>query len=331
MLAIEPLVTAIDCQIHWYPPSFLEWCLERSSFPRCKRDGEGFKYEIAPEVFFDFQGPMIDLPQLFERVGRAGIETLVISTEPALDVTGWQLDEAVEGARLLNEAKASAQRGNPGQFVGLASLPMQDPAAAITELDHAIQTLGLAGVCIPSNLHGSPITSPELLDVYKRIEQLDVPLFLHPTRSIAAGELSDYGLEYAIGYMFDTSVAALNLVFSGTLDKCPELRVVHPHLGALLPYHAERIDIQYKLPWSGNEGFPGLPSEYIRRFYTDTVSNSPAALRMAVEFYGAEKILFATDFPWWEPEPGVELVESTLDEPERELVLSGNAKRLLKL
>ena len=324
-------MTAIDCQIHWYPPPFLEWCLERKSFPRCRRDGDGFKYELAPEIFFDFQGPMIDLEALFERMSGAGIDTLVISSEPALDVTGWQIDEAREGARLLNEAKAIAQRENPDRFVGLASLPMQDPGAAMAELDHSIGTLGLAGVCIPSNLHGSPITSPALLDVYKRIEELDVPLFLHPTRSIAAGALPDYGLEYAIGYMFDTSVAALNLVFSGTMDECPELKVVHPHLGAMLPFHAERVDIQYKLPWSGNEGFPGLPSEYIKRFYTDTVSNSPAAMRMAVEFYGIEKILFATDFPWWDPEPGLDFVNSTLDGRQRELVLSGNAKRLLKL
>ncbi len=322
---------AIDCQIHWYPPSFLEWCLGRTSFPRCRRKGDGFEYELAPEVFFDFQGPMLDLEQLFERMSRASVDVLVISSEPALDVTGWQIDEAKEGARILNEAKALAQRENPERFVGLASLPMQDPEAAIAELDHAIEKLGLAGVCIPSNLHGSPISSPELLGVYKRIEELDVPLFLHPTRSIAAGALPDYGLEYAIGYMFDTSVAALNLVFSGTLDACPRLKVVHPHLGAMLPYHAERIDIQYRLPWSGNEGLSGLPSEYLKRFYTDTVSNSPAALRMAVEFYGADKILFATDFPWWEPEPGLELVNSALDREQRKLVLSGNAKRLLKL
>lgn len=322
---------AIDCQIHWYPPSFLEWCLARTSFPRCRRDGDGFSYELAPEVFFDFQGPMIDLEKLFERMSDAHVDVLVISSEPAFDVTGWQIDEAKEGARILNEAKALAQHENPERFVGLASLPMQDPAAAIEELDHAIGKLGLAGVCLPSNLHGSPITSPELLALYKRIEELDVPLFLHPTRSIAADELPDYGLEYAIGYMFDTSVAALNLVFSGTMDECPELQIVHPHLGALLPYHAERINIQYKLPWSGNKDFPGLPSEYIKRFHTDTVSNSPAALRMAVDFYGAEKILFATDFPWWEPEPGLEFVNSLLDGHERELVLSGNAKRLLKL
>ncbi|MGI9556376.1 MAG: amidohydrolase family protein [Solirubrobacterales bacterium] len=322
---------AIDCQVHWYPPAFLEWCLDRASFPRCRREGEGFAYELAPEVFFDFQNEMIDLERLFQRMNRASVDVLVISTEPALDVTTWKIDEAKEGVRILNEAKALAQRENPGRLFGLASLPLQDPEAAIAELDHAVGRLGLPGVCVPSNIGGEPIVSPELLPLYKRIEELQVPLFLHPTRSIVADRLPDYGLEYAIGYMFDTSVAALNLVFSGTLDDCPELTVVHPHLGALLPYHAERIDIQYKLPWSGNAGFPGLPSEYIKRFYTDTVSNSPAALRMAVDFYGADRILFATDYPWWEPEPGLDLVKFTLEGAERDLVLHRNAESLLNL
>lgn len=321
----------IDAQLHWYPQKFLESCLDRTSFPRCKQNGDGFSYEIADDIYLEFDGPMVDLDQLFERMSGDGVDVLITSTEPALDVTGWPVEEAPGAARLLNEIKADAQRENPGRFYGLATAPMQDPNAAITELDHAINELGLVGVCIPSNFNGSPITSPELLPVYKKIEELDVPLFLHPTRSIANESLPDYGLEFALGYMFDTSTAALNLIFSGTMDECPNLKVVHPHLGAVLPYLADRLDVEYATPWAGNEGFPGLPSEYLKRFYTDIVSNNPGALRMAIDFYGIEKILFATDFPWWTAEMGFKLVNSVLDEQQMELVLSENAKQLLKL
>ena len=321
----------IDAQLHWYPQKFFEWCLDRTSFPRCERSGEGFKYEISDGIYLDFQGPMIDLEALFERMNGDGVDVLICSTEPALDVTGWNPEEANGAARMLNELKAEAQRDNPGRFYGLATLPMQDPAAAIAELDYAISELGLVGVCIPSNFNGSPITSPELMPVYKKMEELDAPLFLHPTRSIANERLPDYGLEYAIGYMFDTSTAALNLIFSGTMDECPDLKIVHPHLGAVLPYLADRIDVEYKTPWAGNEGFPGLPSDYMKRFYTDVVNNNPGALRMAIDFYGIDKILFASDFPWWTADMGFDLVNSTLDSKQLELVLFENAKQLLKL
>ncbi|MGI9556377.1 MAG: amidohydrolase family protein [Solirubrobacterales bacterium] len=322
---------AIDCQLHWYPEKFLEWCLDRTSFPRCRRSGDGYAYELAPDVFLEFEGAMIDLEQLFERMSAGGVDVLIGSSEPALDVTGWPVEEAPEAARRLNELKAEAQRENAGRFYGLATVPMQDPDAAIAELEHAIDGLGLVGVCIPSNFNGSPITSPELLPVYKKMEELQAPLFLHPTRSIANERLPDYGLEFAIGYMFDTSAAALNLVFSGTMDACPDLKIVHPHLGAVLPYLADRIDVEYSTPWAGNEGFDGPPSKHLKRFYTDIVNNNPAALRMAIDFYGIDKILYASDYPWWTPEMGFELVNGELDESQMEKVLRGNAKQLLRI
>ena len=324
-------MTTIDCQAHWYPPGFLAHCAERTRFPRATREGDGFQFELAPDVFLPFKGEMVDLDALFARMNADGVDVLVSSSEP-LSVTTWDPGEAREAARILNEAKSAAQERFPGRFVGLATLPMQDPEAAREELDHAIGKLGLAGVCIGSNINGSPITSPELTPLYQRMDELGVPLFLHPTRSIARDKLPDYGLEYVIGYMFDTSVAALNLIFSGTLDECPDLTVVHPHLGATLPFLSGRIDFEYKTPWAGNEPMPMPPSEYMStRFYTDTVSENPSALRMAVEFYGIERILFASDFPWWTAPPGLELVRSTLDEAELEMVLSKNAVRLLKL
>ena len=323
-------MTTIDCQCHWYPRGFLESCLERTSFPRCERQGDGFSFELAPGKFLPLSAEMVELELLFERMNGDGVDILVTSSEP-IGVTRWRLDEAKEAARLLNEEKAAAQRSHSGRFIGLATLPMQDAEAALEELEHAIGELGLGGVCIGSNINGKAITSPELLALYKRIEELDVPLFLHPTGSIAAEKLPDYGLEYVIGYVFDTSVAALNLVFSRTMEECPALKVVHPHLGGTLPYLSGRVDFEYTQPWAGNEPLPQPPSEYLRRFYTDTVSENPAALKYAIDFYGEERVLFGSDYPWWTAPPGIELVRGTLDERQSELVLEGNAARLLDL
>jgi aminocarboxymuconate-semialdehyde decarboxylase len=321
-------VTVYDCQAHWYPPGFFELCLSRTTFPRCSRDGDGYRFELGPDSFVPFAGPMIDLDQLLDLMSGNGIDVLVSSSEP-LSVTGWQVDEAVEATRVLNEEKARAQERHPDRFVGLATLPLQDAERAMEELEHAVTKLGLGGVCLPSNIQGAPITSPALMPMYERIEELGVPLFLHPTASIARERLPDYGLDYVIGYMLDTSVAALNLVFSGTVQRCPGLKIVHPHLGAVLPYLAGRIDFEYKTPWAGNEELPAPPSEYLRRFWTDSVSETPGSLRMALDFYGEDRVLFGSDFPWWKPERAVDFVHTVLGDAEREKVMSTNAKALL--
>ncbi len=320
-------MNVVDCQAHWYPPAFFELCLKRTQYPRCKRDGDGYQFELAPDQFVPFSGSRIDLEELLERMDSGGVDVLVLNSEP-LSVVGWDPDDAREGVRALNEDKARAQERYPDRTIGLATLPLDKPESAVEEVEHAISVLGLGGVCLPSNLNGSPIAGPDLMPVYERIEKLGVPLFLHPAVSIAHEHLTEYGLEYVIGYMFDTSVAALNLVFSGTVQEHPDLKIVHPHLGAVLPYLAGRIDFEYTTPWAGNEPLPAPPTEYLRTFYTDTVSNTPGSLRTAIDFYGLDRVLFASDFPWWTPEMGIEFVQANLDATEAEKVLGRNANEL---
>jgi aminocarboxymuconate-semialdehyde decarboxylase len=319
----------IDCQCHWYPRAFFEYCLPRTSHPLCRRDGDGFVYELTPHVPLSFAPEQIDAERVLDSLEPIGIDVLITSSE-SLGLTTWTAEEEREGARVLNEAKAAAQREHPGRFFGLATLPMQDPEAALEELDFAVGRLGLVGVCVGSNIDRAPIVGPELLPVYQRVEQLGVPLFLHPTTSLAS-EALQFGMEFILGWMFDTSVAALSLVLSRTLDECPDLTVVHPHLGAMLPYLAGRIDFEYKTPWGGNEELPAPPTEYLRRFYTDTVSDSPAALDMALEFYGDERVLFGSDYPWWPPQRGLDFVTDSLEGARLQQVLAGNARRILAL
>ena len=319
----------VDCQCHWYPRAFFEYCLPRTHHPLCRRDGDGFVYELTPDVPLSFAPEQIDAERVLDTLEPIGIDVLITSSE-SLGLTTWTTAEECEGARVLNEAKAAAQRAYPGRFFGLATLPMQDPAAAVEEVDYAIDKLGLVGVCVGSNVGGRPIVGPELLPVYQGIERHGVPLFLHPTTSLAANRLQ-YGMEFILGWMFDTSIAALSLVLSRTMDACPDLTVVHPHLGAMLPYLAGRVDFEYTTPWGGNEPLPEPPSDYLRRFYTDTVSDNPAALALALDFYGDERVLFGSDYPWWPPQRGLDFVRETLDGARLQQVLADNAQGILAL
>jgi aminocarboxymuconate-semialdehyde decarboxylase len=118
-----------------------------------RRDGDGYLFELGPDSFVPFSGAMVDLDALLELMEGNGIDVLVSSSEP-LSVTGWQIDEAAEAARVLNEEKARAQERHPDRYVGLATLPLQDPERALEELEHAVVKRGLGGVCFPSNVQG---------------------------------------------------------------------------------------------------------------------------------------------------------------------------------
>lgn len=163
-----------------------------------------------------------------------------------------------------------------------------------------------------------------------------VPLFLHPShRSSVFQPGQPRPLEAGMNWMYDTSFAALSLILSGTLDTCPGLRVVHPHLGGILPYIIGRIGSAARGKGAVVEDLPQteLPvQEYLReRFYADSVSQTPGALRLAIETYGIDRILLATDFPWQSREERLSFTRELLDPREAELIFNENVPAGLKL
>jgi predicted TIM-barrel fold metal-dependent hydrolase len=153
-----------------------------------------------------------------------------------------------------------------------------------------------------------------------------VPIFLHPTRTVAEPRVSDYALEHPVSYMFETTTAALSLIVGGVMDAYPDLDVVHPHFGGTLPYLVNRLEVYQR---QGRWSIERPIHEYVARFYTDTVSESPGALRMAIEAYGVQRLLFASDFPYFPPADGVRFVSENLAPADAAEVFSGNARRLL--
>ncbi len=321
-------MSVVDVQCHWYPREFFELLASRTDYPRCERTDSGYRFELAADMAIPVVDKFFDIDYQLEKSQAEGIDVLVSSTG-SMAIDGLPLAEAREAAVLLNEARADVQRKHPKRFLGVATLPMGDPDAAIEVLDDACGRLALTGVCLTSNLNGHAIATEELRPVYARINELGQPLFLHPTRSVMADQLGRYGLDLSVGFMFDTSVAVLELVFSGLVEELADVPVVHPHLGATIPYLAGRINYQ-----SARTAAPPLeqkPTDYLRRFYTDTVSASnPAVVQAAVDFYGVDHIMFASDHPFWDWEDSLGVVDAFTG-ADREAVLGGNAKRVLGL
>jgi len=318
----------IDCQWHWYPRVVLEALTTRTSHPRTHRAGDGYVLEATPSESWEYPEHYVDLDRQLAIMDESGIDTVIASPVVAADVSALEIGAARELCELFNEELAGAQRQHRGRLYGLATLPVQDTAAAIDCLDDAIDRLGLVGALLHSNVDGGSIAAPEMWPLYARLAERGVPLFLHPTRTFAPERFHDFALEPPLGYMFDTTVAATSLIVSGVLDAYPDLQVVHPHLGAALPVLVDRLDVYRRL---GRWDAPRPLSEYLPRFHTDTVSESPRALRMALEVYGPERVLFASDFPYFPPADGVRFAREHVAPEQADAIFSGNAARLLGL
>src|SRR5262245_14588662 len=319
----------VDSQTHWYPRLLWDAYTERTEYPRCRREGDGYVFELAPDRWFPIRPHFYELERQLELYDAAGIDVVISSSASFGDVDGLPVEQAREVALALNEARAHAEREHPGRFYGLATIPWQDPDAALDVLEDAVTRLGLRGALIHSNVAGAPIDSEQLRHVYARLSDLGVPLCLHPARTIMEDRLRDYGLEYLLGYMFDSSLAALRLVLSGILAELPGLKVVHPHCGATLPYLAGRIDSSYSQPYSLGTKWSTSPSRYLAGLYTDTMSQSPATLTFALAFYGADHVMFGSDYPYFEPPTELAFVRRALDGTgEEDAVLGGNALAL---
>jgi aminocarboxymuconate-semialdehyde decarboxylase len=319
----------VDTQAHWYPRVLLDAYIGSDGFPGCRREGDSYAIEMIPGEWTSLPLHFVELELQLEMMRDAGVDLFVSSSGSFGDVEALTVGQAKEVAIAVNEERAAAQARFAG-FLGLATVPWQDTGAAVEVLDDAVSRLGLRGVLIHSNIVGRPVDSPYLRPVYERMSELGVPLFLHPGRTLLEPHARDLGLEVMLAYMFDSSMAALRLVLSGILDGL-SLDVVHPHCGATLPYLAGRIDRAYSKPWALGRELEQPPSELLKRFYTDTMCQSPATLAYAKGFYGVERLLYGSDYPYYQPPESLALVRESLTDDEAEAVLWENPARLLGL
>ncbi|HEV2591804.1 MAG TPA: amidohydrolase family protein [Gaiellaceae bacterium] len=315
----------VDAQCHWFSPTLLDALLDIDEYPRCRRDADGYAFEVAPGRFVPWGPRFTDLETQLEMFATAGVDTIVSSSGSFGDVDRLEPKRAVEVAHAVNAERAAAEKAHAGRFYGLATIPWQDTDAALAALDDAVVHLGLRGALIHSNINGAPVDSDRCLPVYARMAELGVPLFIHPTTTLLEPKLRDYGLEYLVGFLFDTSLAALRLVLSGIVADSPGLKIVLPHCGGTLPYLAGRIDASHEKPYSLGRRLDPLPSEQLRGFYTDTVAQDANTLAFADRFFADGHVMFASDYPFFPVDEQLAFAR------EHGADLGGNAARLLGL
>ena len=257
--------------------------------------------------------------------------------------------DAVDLARIANDEMAELVNKYPDRFVAaVASLPLNDIDASLREAERAIKELKFKGIQIFSSINRKPLDRPEFLGLYEKMAQYDLPILIHPVKDNDIPDYPDeksakYGLFVAFGWPYETTMAIGRLVFSGIMEKYPDIKFIAHHCGAMIPFFSKRV-LLLQAALAGEGEIMKLtkpPLEYFKRFYGDTVlgGNTPA-LMCGYAFFGADHLLFASDYPY----PGGaekgdialgEVIESVelmnVTEEEKGKIFSKNARRLLKL
>jgi aminocarboxymuconate-semialdehyde decarboxylase len=233
----------------------------------------------------------------------------------------------------FNDACAAVHERYPDRFVGLAMLPMQDPALAVQEFDRVAKLAGIRGIYMATHINGRNLDEKDFWPVYARCAERGLPILLHPVNPVGADRMGRYHLRNFIGNPTDTAIAAASLIFGGALDAFPRLDVVLPHAGGVVPILIGRWDHGATVRPEVKD-LKNPPSHYLRRFHYDTVAHSSPILLNLVRQVGADRLVAGTDFPadMSDADP-VRTIESLteLSTGDRDLILRGNAARLLKL
>ncbi len=286
----------IDCQSHIFPREYAELLLKNRGKLRTTGGDGVYLIDYGTQRFrlsLDDYSPARKLADM----DRCGVDISLLSVNiPNPDLLDAEL--AVAGARICNEAIAELCARHPQRFAGIASLPLNDVPAALDELRRAVQELGLRGVFTPSHINGAPLDDPRFEPLYAECAALGLPLVLHPSVPTWGQSIQAHSMIPMFGFMVDTSIAMLRLILGGAMERHPQLLVVHPHAGGVLPYVMGRVIEQTEVKRRGREHITQSPRETYRRVYLDTVSPDARALEFALEFAGADRLLFGSDHPW---------------------------------
>lgn len=205
--------------------------------------------------------------------------------------------QAARLASLVNDEFKDAIETRGRHFTALATLPLNDPAASLRELDRATGQLGLRGAMLFSNINGVALSDERFWPMYEMANDRGAVLYIHPAHPVNVDMMREYWLMPLVGFLFDTTLAAASLVFSGVVERFPRIRWVLCHLGGAIPYLAERLDRGFHAFHECRTHIQRPPSTYLREFYYDTVNFNQGALRLAIEFAGADRVLAGSDYP----------------------------------
>ncbi|MDG5483158.1 amidohydrolase family protein [Mycolicibacterium gadium] len=277
-------------------------------------------------------GAGAELDARLRLMDRAGIDIQVLSAAPQLPY-GLDTERAVAAANYVNDEYAAVVTAHPDRFRAFAAIPMPDVDAAIAEITRATDELGMVGVTMNTSVLDRAITDPDFEPIFAELDTRGAVLYLHPAgNGVCSPLVTEHHITWMAGAPFEDTIAALQLITSGHLQRYPGVKIICSHLGGALPMLTGRADDH--LAWEAPDT-PEPPSQAVHRLWFDTVSHChEPALRCAIDTFGADRILLGTDFPYEDGDTFVRAVEYVMDvaDPgEAHAILDANAMALFHL
>lgn len=290
----------IDVHAHALSPDAVRRMVEVASFgwPLLATGPGSYRYAGGPEL-----DPLIyDIGARLARIERRGVTLQLVSPPPSVISNGDKV-VSVEEARLFNESTAWLVSNGAGHLAGLAVPALGDPAAAADELRRTVEQHGFAGVVLSTMAGPLPLDNPAFESLFAAIESLGLMAFMHPTSSAPWTTPAEYTMRTLVAWPTETTIAVARLIFAGTLERHPRLKLVLAHGGGTLALLGGRLDLGWSAPrYEANPAcrahITRAPSSYLKDLYYDTVVADPAVLDFLIASYGADHILFGTDFPY---------------------------------
>jgi aminocarboxymuconate-semialdehyde decarboxylase len=323
-------MTVIDFHNHYYPPAYLDALRVGPSAVRITVDGEGNPCLHYPGDYNVAVPGHRDIDYRERVLIEHHVDTQVLSlTTPGTHIETPEM--AVRLARLVNDAFAEVVRTKRGRFAALATLPLNDPKASVSEFDRATRQLGFWGAMLFSNVNGVALSDRRFWPLYELANDRDAVLYIHPTNPVNVDAMQEYWLMPLVGFLFDTTLAAASLVYSGVIERYPRIRWALCHLGGAIPYLVERLDRGFHAFAECRAHITQPPSAYLRHFYYDTVNFNPRALELAIAFAGADHVLAGSDYPHQIgsiPLMLDSIAALKISDQDRAAILGGNVQRL---
>jgi len=283
----------------------------------------------TPKVRFTPEERLKDMDQQDTEVQVVSIHTQIL---------GYHLEPSagVAQAREVNDEIASMTRQWPQRFAGMATLPLQDVAASIAELDRAVNVLGLKGAELDTVVNGKNWDEPEFLPLFQAAESMGAVLFYHPQPqdNLAVDRTLKYTIPNSVGVIVEDTLITATLIFGGILEKFPDLKVCIAHGGGPACFGMGRLDRGWQVRSEARTNISRPPSTYQRQLYYDCITMSEAALRFLIDSVGIDRVVLGSDWPFvpWDPSPtGWIQGLKSLSEDEKEKILYQNLESLLNL
>jgi len=304
----------IDVHAHYYTSEFAERMAQLGS----KRS--------------DVPGGKISIDQRLDLMGEAGIDLQIVcvgAQQPYFP----SASQAAAGARFANDFYRQLCDTRPGRFAAFGCVPLPHVEEAIVEAARCLDELGFPGINLACSVAGQPLDTPAFEPFWAEMDRRQAIVFLHPNMHCDAPMMDSFGLEGVAGGCFEDTIAGLRLTFSGVASRYPNFRLIIPHLGGTIPFLWQRIEDSFgRKRASGDTSSPITepPTSILRRFYYDTVNNTPASLECTIKAVGIDHVLFGTDFPYLGHKVCSDYVEQSDLPPEHvHAIMEDNAVRLL--